>query len=98
VSLPTTLNYIGDVPSERLPLEIIIPVVVGGLAVVAFFFILIICCVVCYHSRKSKKTEQRWTNLLSQMELMELEMADECKRGELVELSVCVCVCMRVRK
>ena len=64
------------------PLEIIIPVVVGGLAAVVLLSLFIICCVVCYHSKKSKKNEQRWTNLLSQMELMEMEMADECKRGK----------------
>ena len=73
----------GETQGDSLPLEIIIPVIAGGLVAVALFFILIICCVVCYHRRKSKKNEQRWTNLLSQMELMELEMADECKRGEL---------------
>ena len=86
-SLDTRLRYTTTTTNE-LPLHIIIPVIAGGLFVVVVFSFLIICCVVCYHRRKSKKNEQRWTNLLSQMELMELEMADECKRGESVDLSL----------
>ena len=89
-TLPTPLRYIGTVTGGDIPLVIIIPVVAGGPLIVVFLSMLIICCVVCYHRRKSKKNEQRWTNLLSQMELMELEMADECKRGELIDWSVCV--------
>ena len=97
-TLPTPLRYVDAPTASEIPLVIIIPVIGGGLLVVVIFSMLIICCVVCYHRRKSKKTEQRWTNLLSQMELMELEMADECKRGELVDLSACVCVCVCVRR
>ena len=89
-TLPTSLRYIGTDAANTIPLVIIIPVVAGGPLIVVFLSMLIICCVVCYHRRKSKKNEQRWTNLLSQMELMELEMADECKRGELIDWSVCV--------
>ena len=95
--LPTPLRYIAAATTREIPLVIIIPAVAGGLLVVALFFMVIICCVVCYHRRKSKKTEQRWTNLLSQMELMELEMADECKRGELLDLDLSMCEYMRRR-
>ena len=84
--LDKPLRYITNTPSEIL--VIIIPVIVGVVVVVVFCSMFIICCVVCYHIRKSKKNEQRWTNLLSQMELMELEMADECKRGESVDFSL----------
>jgi hypothetical protein len=73
--LPTLLTYVSDVPSEPLPLEIIIPVVAGGLAVVAFFFTLIICCVVCYHHRKVRvlKGELGWMNMINQIELSKLQ-------------------------
>ena len=57
------------------------------------------CCIICGYKSKHKKTEQRWTNLLAQMELLEVEMADECKRGRLcvcVCVCACVCVCVRV--
>ena len=95
---PRILRYVTQVSNTRL-LVIIIPVIAGGLLIVVACSMFIICCVVCYHRRKSKKNEQRWTNLLSQMELMELEMADECKRGELLNLApVCVCVCERERE
>ena len=83
-TLDDPLTYTEQTQTE-LPLEIIIPAVGGSLLVVIFCSVFIVCCVVCYHNKKSKKSEQRWTNLLSQMELMELEMADECKRGK------CVC-------
>ena len=78
-SLSQPLVYVA--PSS-IPLVIIIPVIAGSVVVVVILSLFIICCVVCYHRKKSKKNEQRWTNLLSQMELMELEMADECKRGK----------------
>ena len=77
-TLSVPLTYVQD---EVIPLYIIIPVVAGVLLVVVIISLIIICCVVCLYRKKSKKNEQRWTNLLSQMELMELEMADECKRG-----------------
>ena len=82
VVLAETLSY----TSNEVPLVIIIPSVVGGLLVVIVLFLLITCCITCGYKSKHKKTEQRWTNLLAQMELLEVEMADECKRG------VCVCV------
>ncbi len=67
-------------------LEIIIPSVVGGFAVVVILLVLVMCCIICGYKSKHKKTEQRWTNLLAQMELLEIEMADECKRGKCREI------------
>ncbi|XP_064399093.1 plexin-A1-like isoform X2 [Halichondria panicea] len=80
-ALERRLSYTTGVVGEVLPLEIIIPSVVGGFAVVVILLVLVMCCIICVYTSKHKKTEQRWTNLLAQMELLEIEMADECKRA-----------------
>ena len=51
----------------------------GAVVVVSLFAI---CCIVCCFSRRAKAKDKQFTNLLSRMELWEVEMADECKRGE----------------
>ena len=38
--------------------------------------------------RQSRKKDLRFTHLLSQMETMELEMADQCKQGNEVLLFI----------
>ncbi len=81
-ALERRLSYTGV--GEALPLEIIIPSVVGGFAVMVILLVLVMCCIICGYQSKHKKTEQRWTNLLAQMELLEIEMADECKRGNYI--------------
>ena len=80
VTLDEPLTYTEQTKTE-LPLVIIIPAVVGGLLVVVFCSVFIVCCVVCYHVRNSKKSERRWTNLVSKMELKEVDETDEGKRG-----------------
>ncbi len=77
VELETRLEY-----SAGLPLDIIIPASVVGVLLVVAVVVIIMCCIICRYNSKHKKTEQRWTNLLAQMELLEVEMADECKRGK----------------
>ncbi len=67
--------------ANEIPLLILIPSVVVGFLVVLALLVVIMCCIICAYKSKHKKTEQRWTNLLQQMELLEIEMADECKRG-----------------
>ena len=91
--LSQELEYI--VP-DAVPLVIIIPCVVGGLLLVVAFSVCLICCIACCYNSRARKKEKQWTNLLAQMELMEMEMAEECKRGELNGTSggVCVCVCV----
>ena len=64
----------------------IIPIIAGvggGVVGIVLFFLLVICIVVCCYQRKGKEKEKKVQNLLSQMEHWELEMADECKRGQL---------------
>ena len=60
----------------------------GGVLLVAS---LVIIMVVCVYRSKSKAKDKRLTNLLAQMELWEIEMADECKRGEDVCIYRLVC-------
>ena len=60
---------------------------VVGVAVVLFVIlvlivlVLVIFIIVCLYRSKTEQREKQLTNLLAQMELLEIEMADECKRG-----------------
>ena len=90
--LSQQLEYIDA--ESAVPLVIIIPCVVGGLLLVVAFSVFLICCIACCYNTRARKKEKQWTNLLAQMELMEMEMAEECKRGELSGASSCVCVCV----
>ena len=67
--LATPLSYVFPVFSY-IPLEIIIPAVVGGLLICA----LVICCVVFRYQRKlrSIKYGQDWMNTITELELSNL--------------------------
>ena len=67
---------------SRIPLATIIPAVVIPVAVIFLCCVLSIVAIICFSARVSKKKEQQYTNLIAKMELLEYEMADECKRGE----------------
>ena len=74
---------IGDVNVSLDPIIIIVPAVVGGAVVISLLLVCcIVCCVCCQFKRKSKEKEKQVQNLLTHMELMESELADECRRGE----------------
>ena len=73
-----TLEYTIDL------IIIIVPSVVGGAMIIsAVMMILIICCVCCRYKRKEKERDRQFQGLITQMELMESELADECRRGGL---------------
>ena len=74
-----TLTYVTDdsgVPVRTI--AIAVGASGGGVLILSVF---VICIILCVYSSKSREKDKRLTNLLSQMELWELEMADECKRG-----------------
>lgn len=65
-----------------IPLQIIIPAVVAPVVVILVCCVLLVVGIVCFTRRAGKKKEQQYTNLIAKMELLEYEMADECKRGK----------------
>ena len=75
-----TLTY--QAGPQPLNLTLIIPVIVGPVVLVVLISLLLICIIVCVSASRSREKDKRLTTLLSQMELWEIEMADECKRGE----------------
>ena len=72
-----TLEYTID------PIIIIVPVVAGAMIISGVMMILIICCVCCRYKSKEKERDRQFQGLITQMELMESELADECRRGGL---------------
>ena len=58
-----------------------------GIVTAVVFVLLIICCmvitIIIFFSRKqSKRKELQYTNVIAKMELIKVEMVDECKGGE----------------
>ena len=86
VMIGTNLNFtVGTLmytSTGGLSLQLIIPVTVGPVALVLLLSMLVICIIICVTRSSALAKDKRLTTLLSQMELWELEMADECKRGE----------------
>ena len=94
--------------ASPIPLGVIIPAVAVPVAVILLCCVLLIIVIACVATRVSKKKEQQYTNLIARMELLEYEMADECKRGEgplpfffLIALDLCTKsytrICLMVR-
>ena len=54
----------------------------SGAGGVFIFSLLLICIFLCCFLRRARAKEKQFSNLLAQMELWEVEMADECKRGK----------------
>ena len=67
---------------SSLSAGVITGTVVGIVVLVALVFLVVICFVLVTFRRQSKLKDQKLVNLLSQMETMELDMADQCKQGE----------------
>ena len=76
--LGTPLSYV-DSTADSVSLNIIIPVVIGGLICLLVVGALIICCVVCWYHRKVRriKSEQDWTNTITELELSNLRHKSE---------------------
>ncbi len=60
---------------------IIVPAVAAPVAVILLCCVIWIVAIICISQRLGKKKEQQYTSLIARMELIEYEMADECKRG-----------------
>jgi plexin A len=61
---------------------IIVPVAVGGSLIISLIIMfVIICCVYGCYKRKSKERDRKFQGLITQMELMESELAEECRRA-----------------
>ena len=64
------------------PVAIIGGSVGGGVLIIAVVFFIVIAIVVVSAIRQAKLKDRRYITLMSQMESMELEMADQCKQGK----------------
>ena len=64
------------------PVAIIAGSVSGGVLIIAAVFFIVIAIVIVSARRQSRLKDRRYITLMSQMESMELEMADQCKQGE----------------
>ena len=80
-NIEESLGLIAYEDSATLPLQVIIPAVAAPVAFILFCCLVSIIGITCITRRTSKKKEQQYTNLIAKMELLEYEMADECKRG-----------------
>lgn len=70
-------------PSSDSESSMTIIIIAGSSAAgVSFFSLFLICVIVGCFWRRARAKQKQFTNLLAQMELWEVEMADECKRGE----------------
>ncbi len=67
-------------PSTNIGL--IIGVVAGVVGFLLITCLILIVAIIMISRKQSKKKERQYTNLIARMELLEVEMADECKRGE----------------
>lgn len=74
-------------------LIIAVPAAVAGLIILLVLVFSITCCIYVRFKRSNKERDRQFQGLLAQMELMESELAEECRRGG---LQLCGCTCMGV--
>ena len=89
-------NFIVDVGVLRYELNVFIyaiPAAVAGLIILLVLVFSITCCIYVRFKRSNKERDRQFQGLLAQMELMESELAEECRRGGL-QLCGCACVCV----
>ena len=67
---------------------IAVPAAVAGLIILLAVVFSIACCLYVRFKRSSKERDRQFQGLLAQMELMESELAEECRRGG---LQLCGC-------
>ena len=74
-------------------LIVAVPAAVAGLIIFLALVFSITCCLYVRFKRSNKERDRQFQGLLAQMELMESELAEECRRGGL-QLCGCACVCV----
>ena len=67
-------------PGVSIPL--IIGIVTAGFFVLLIIFCMVIAIIICFSRKQNKKKELQFTNVIAKMELLKVEMVDECKGGE----------------
>ena len=80
-NLTKTFNEHLQLPTASNNTMLIIIVVVVVVVVLLLLGCFLIAVIVCLSRKQQKKKERQYTNLIAKMELLEVEMADECKRG-----------------
>ena len=85
-----TVRYVSSsTPGSESKLAIIIGASAAG-GVILVSLVVIFFIIVCF-TRRARAKEKQFSNLLVQMEQWEVEMADECKRGQYRLLRVLWC-------
>ena len=51
---------------------------------------MVISIIIFFSRKQSKKKELQYTNVIAKMELLEVEMVDECKGGESISRGIVV--------
>lgn len=74
-------------------LIVAVPAAVAGLIILLVLVFSITCCLYVRFKMSNKERDRQFQGLLAQMELMESELAEECRRGG---LQLCVCACVGV--
>ena len=70
--------------------------VAGGGVILLLLLVLVVAIILLIHRRDSLKKSRQVDALMIQMETLETNMAEECKRGNVTSVCACVCVCMCV--
>ncbi len=77
-----SVQYVEADGGSSGPDYLVIGAAVGGaVVVIGLTCFLIIIIIICGYNSKARQKDKQLTNLLAQMELWEIEMADECKKG-----------------
>ena len=90
------MNFTVDVGVLQYELNVFIyaiPAAVAGLIILLVLVFSITCCIYVRFKRSNKERDRQFQGLLAQMELMESELAEECRRGG---LQLCGCACVGV--
>ena len=74
-------------------LIVAVPAAVAGLIILLVLIFSITCCLYVRFKMSNKERDRQFQGLLAQMELMESELAEECRRGG---LQLCGCACVGV--
>ena len=83
---------------SQFPVTKVVGGVAGGGVSLFLLLVLVVAIVLVAHRRDSLKKRRQVNALMMQMETLETNMAEECKRGNVTSVCACVCVhaCMCV--